>query len=48
MVTESRIKENLSCPINIQLLNYSIKQTAIEASTGGALLYINKRISYKP
>ena len=44
MITDSRIKENLPCPINIQLLNYSIKQTAIEASAGGALLYINKNI----
>ena len=47
-ITESRIRENVSCPINIQLPNYSIEHTPTEASAGGALLYINNRLSYKP
>ena len=45
-ITESRIKENRSQPINIQLPNYSIEHTPTENSAGGALLYINKRLSY--
>ena len=48
-VTESHIKENVSCPINIQPLNYSIEHTPpTKASVGGSLLYINNRLSYKP
>ena len=38
----------MSCPINIQLPNYSIEHTPTEASAGGALLYINNRLLYKP
>ena len=47
-ITKSHIRENLLCTINIQLLNYSIEHTPTEASAGGALLYINNRLSYKP
>ena len=46
-ITDSRIKENVSCPLNIQLPNYSIELTPSEALAGGALLYINNRLSYK-
>ena len=42
-ITESRIRENVSYPRNIQVPNYSIEHTPIEASAGGALLYINSR-----
>ena len=44
-ITESRIRENVSCPINIQLPNYSIEHNPTEASTGGTFLYINNRSS---
>ena len=37
-ITESRIKENVPFPINIQLLNYSIEQIPTEASARDALL----------
>ena len=47
-VTESPIKENLVCLINIQLQNYSFEHTPTEATTGGTLLYISNRLSYKP
>ena len=48
-ITESRTRENVPCPINNQLPNYSIEHTTTEASAGGALLYINNRLlSYKP
>ena len=40
-VTKSLIGENMSCPINIQLSNYSIESTSNEASAGGALQYIS-------
>ena len=46
-ITVSHVKENVPYAINIQLPNYSIKHTPAEAS-GGALLYINNRLSYKP
>ena len=32
---------------NVSLQNYVIKQTPTESTAGGALLYINKRHSYK-
>ena len=47
-ITESCIRENVSCPINIQLSNYSTEHTPTEVSAGGAVLYINNRLSYKP
>ena len=47
-ITKSCIKENVPCPVNIQLPNYSIEHTPTKASPGGALLYINNRLSYKP
>ena len=46
-ITDSRIKENVSCPLNIQLPNYSIELTPSEALAGGTFLYINNRLSYK-
>ena len=45
--TESHIKENVPCPINIQLPYYSTEHTPTEASAGGAL-HFNNRLSYKP
>ena len=47
-ITESRIRENVSCPINIQLPNYSTEHTPTEVSAGGALQYIINSLSYKP
>lgn len=46
-ITESRIRENMPCPINISLPNYSIEQTPTRGNAGGALLYIHKKHSYK-
>ena len=43
--TESRIKENLPCSINIQHISYFVEQ--IKASAGDALLYINNRLLFK-
>ena len=34
--------------INIELENYSAEHTPTEIAPGGALLYINKRLSYHP
>ena len=47
-LTESRSKKNSVSPINAELENYSIEHTPIEVAAGGALLYINKRLSYQP
>ena len=47
-LTESRSKKNSVSPINAELENYSIEHTPIEVAAGGALLYINKRLSYHP
>ena len=47
-ITESSIKENVPCPINIQLPSYSMVHAPTETLVGGALLYINSRLSYKP
>ena len=47
-LTESRIKKNSASPINIELENYSVEHTPTEIAAGGALLYINKRLSYHP
>ena len=41
----SRIKKNSVSQINIELENYSIELKTTEIGTGGALLYINKRLS---
>ena len=46
-ITESRIKKDSSSAINLQLNNDLIKHTPTESSTGGTLLYINKRPSYQ-
>lgn len=37
----------MSLAIDFQFPNYYIEQTLAEASAGGALLYINNRLSYK-
>ena len=48
-ITESRlIKGSYNPPANINLNNYLIKHTPTESSTGGGLLYINKKYSYQP
>ena len=47
-LTESRIKKNSVSLINIGLENWSIEHTPTEIAAGGALLYINKRLSYHP
>ena len=47
-LTESRIQKNSVSLINIELENYSIEHTPTEIAAGGALPYINKRLSYHP
>ena len=46
-ISKSRILKSQSLNINISLQNYVIEQTPTESTAGGALLYINKRHSYK-
>ena len=46
-IAESRIKEDSSSAINLQLNNYSIEHTPTESSAGGTLIYINKRLSHQ-
>ena len=46
-ISESRILRSQSLNTNLSLQNYAIKQTSSESTAGGALLYINKRHSYK-
>ena len=46
-ITESRNSKTSLSPTNIALANYAIEQTSIESNTGGALLYINRKHSYK-
>ena len=48
VLTESRIKKNSVSQISIELENYSIEHTPTETAAGGALLYINERLSYHP
>ena len=45
VITESRIKKDLSSPINLQLKNCSIGHAPTESSLGGTLLYISKQRS---
>ena len=47
-LTESTIKKNSVSPINIELESCSTEHTPTKISTGGALLYINKRLLYHP
>ena len=46
-ISESRILKSQSLNTNVSLPNYVIEQTPTESTAGGALLYINKRHSYK-
>ena len=46
-ISESRILKSKSLNTNVSLQNYVIKQIPTESTAGGALLYINKRHSYK-
>ena len=46
-ITEIWIKKDSSSTINLQLTNYSTEHIPTESSTGGTLLYINKRLSYQ-
>ena len=46
-ITESCIKKDSSCPVNLHLDDYSVEQTPTETSAGGILLYINKSLSYQ-
>ena len=46
-ISESRILKSQSLNTNVSLQNYVIEQTPTESTAGGALLYINKRHSYK-
>ena len=46
-ITKSRISKTNFYPTNIALANYAIEQTPTESNAGGALLYINRKHSYK-
>ena len=46
-ISESRILKSQSLNTNVSLQNYVIEQIPTESTAGGALLYINKRHSYK-
>ena len=46
-ITESRISKTSFSPTNIALANYVIEQTPTESNAGGAVLYINRKHSYK-
>ena len=46
-ISESRILKSQFLNTNVSLQNYVIEQTSTESTAGGALLYINKRHSYK-
>ena len=46
-ISEPRILKSQSLNSNVSLQNYVIEQTSTESTAGGALLYINKRHSYK-
>ena len=46
-ISEPRILKSQSLNTNVSLQNYVIEQTSTESTAGGALLYINKRRSYK-
>ena len=45
--TESFISKTNFSPTNVVLANYAIQQTPTESNAGGALLYINRKHSYK-
>ena len=47
-IKETRIKKDLSSPINLQLNNYSIEHSPTESLAAETLLYINKSLSYQP
>ena len=46
-ISESRILKSQSLNTNVSLQNYVIEQNSTESTAGEALLYINKRHSYK-
>ena len=46
-ISESRISKFQALNTNVSLQNYVIEQTSTESAAGAALLYINKRHSYK-
>ena len=46
-ITESHISKKNVSPTNIVLANYTIEQTPTEFNAGGALLYNNRKHSYK-
>ena len=46
-ITKSRISTTNFPPTSIALANYAMEQTPTESNAGGALLYINRKHSYK-
>ena len=44
---ESRILKDTNLSKNINIHNYSVELTPTESHTGGALLYIDNKLSYK-
>ena len=47
-ISESRILKSQSLNTNVSPQNYVIEQASTESTTGGPLLYINKRRFYQP
>ena len=47
-ISETKIRKNIEPLYDISLLDYNIEQTPTEASKGGTLLYISKKLHYKP
>ena len=45
-ITESRIRENVPCSLNIE--HITTERTPTEVSAGDGLMYINHRLSFKP
>ena len=47
VITETRIRKDISLTSNLSLNNYSLELTPTESSAGGTLLYIANRLSCK-
>ena len=47
-ISESKLRTSTQPTVNIEIDGYEIVHTPTEASKGGALLYISKKLNYKP
>ena len=45
-ITESRLKQDNPCLINISIPGYDLEHTDTESANGGSLLYISKNLNY--